>query len=118
MGRARLGQFPSVMVGVRIPGEWAEQLSVGGKSPSEAIREMLRERFNGRTEHQDVRGVRDVPVEARRVVEPERPPRVPRKPKTKVSARASKREVGSSGKCPHGFSIVDGVTACPICSAK
>src|SRR5204863_5972652 len=112
MGRARLGQFPSVMVGVRIPGEWAEQLSVGGKSPSEAIREMLRERFNGRVEHQDVRGVRDVPVEARRSPEPERPARVPRKPKTKVSARASDK----SETCPHGFLIVNGVTNCPRCS--
>src|SRR6266576_2493125 len=107
MGRQRIGDMPSVMVAVRIPGEWLTKLGGDTKAARRTIRKILWERFNENTQHQNLQRSRDIPVEEWSAFVSERPPRVPRKPKTKVSARASKREVGNSGKCPHGFSIVD-----------
>jgi len=79
------------------------------------IRAKILEINHGPSEHQDVRPVSDVPMVERSAPEPERPRALPRKPKTKVSARASKQDAGNSGPChePVGPGIY-----CPKCGRR
>jgi hypothetical protein len=96
MGRKRLGEFPSVVVGLRIPGEWIAKLTEGGKSAAEAIKDVLAEHLNGDRNSQGVRSAGKVRLAESGTRAPKRAPE---------PARESAPEERPKGKtCEHGKS--------------
>jgi hypothetical protein len=84
MGRRKLGSQPSVVVTLRIPGEWAEKLAVGGKTVRDVVRGLIEERMNGSTEHQSLRPSPSLSLDQRSIAASGDAPGDPR-PKRKFS---------------------------------